>query len=1287
LMYEKTGGNPFFAIQFFTALTEEGLLVFDLITRTWQWDINHIRAKSFTENVVDLMAGKLKRLSAATQEALKQLACLGNVAEIATLALVQGVSEDKNHADLEEAVRAGLIFRSSSSYSFLHDRVQEATYALISDSERAAAHLRIGRLLESNLAPRTLLERIFEIVNHFNRAAKLITSRDESYRVAELNLVAGRRAKAAAAYSSALAYFASGSNLLPDDRWQQQHGLAFALELNRTECEFLCGNLEASELLLEELLKHCASKDDKSAACRLKIELEMFKSAWPQAIQTACECLQLFNVRIAPFPTREEIEAAFADVWRKLDGRPIKSLIALPRANNRDVDAAMGLLEAVHVAALVTNEALLQLVLCKMIDLTLDHGITGASPHGLAWFGVQVGHLFGRYAEGYEFASLANELVERHGLFEHKGRVLLSLEVVSLWTCPITMALDTARAALAAAAATGALSQACFACHHIVTDLLLRGDHLDETMRETDRGLAFVRRAKHRTAVDTLLAQQSFIENMRGNTSSFSSFDGEDFKSSSFEAQLTSHRSQTIIFWYWVLKGQARYISGDFEEAAGAFANAKPLRWASSGHIQLVNYHLFSALTLALLDKNNSADGIAHRLELKAHCEQLRRWAENYPNTFADKHALVAAEIARIEGRELDAERLYEEAIRSARENGFVQNEGLALEVAARFYKARGFETFANAYLRNARYCYVHWGAHGKVRQLDRLYPQLTAPDGHRPTAITDSAVWKLDVASVVKASQALSSEIVLSKLIERLMTIALENAGADRGLLILAAEDDNFIQAEAKATGDQVEVALGQKLITGTTCPESIVRYVIRTQERVILDDASRPNSFSEDDYLRGRQAKSILCIPLSKQGRLTGLLYLENTLTSHAFAPDRIAILELLAAQAAISLENTRLYSDLQERETRVRRLVESNVIGIFIWDFEGRILEANDAFLHMLRYGRDDLAAGRIRWTDLTPPEWHDLDARLVEENKMTGRLPPFEKEYFRKDGCRVPVLIGVATFEEGGDQGVAFVLDLTERKKAEAEARESERRYREAQAELAHVTRVTTLGELTVSIAHEVNQPLAALLANAEACQLWLDRAPPNLDGARRSVEWIIKDGNRAANVIRRVRELLKKSDTRMAPLDVNDAVNDSIALVQRELLTYQVSLRMELAPALPVVLADRVQLQQVIINLVINGIEAMQSVTDRPRELTIRTRQDEAGLVLVTLNDSGVGISAADPDQLFNAFFTTKSSGMGMGLSICRSIIEAHGGRVWAEPNLPRGAIFHFTLPLHREEAL
>jgi PAS domain S-box-containing protein len=421
------------------------------------------------------------------------------------------------------------------------------------------------------------------------------------------------------------------------------------------------------------------------------------------------------------------------------------------------------------------------------------------------------------------------------------------------------------------------------------------------------------------------------------------------------------------------------------------------------------------------------------------------------------------------------------------------------------------------------------------------------------------------------------------------------------------------------------------------------------------------------------------VLCLPLVKQAKLIGVLYLENSLASYVFTPARISVLELLASQAAISLENARLYNDLQEREARIRRLVDSNIVGIIIWDFQGRIIEANEAFLKIVGYAREDLVSGRLRWTELTPAEWRGADNQAMAELKAAGTVQPREKEYFRKDGSRVPVLLGATTFGDRQDQGVAFVLDLTERKHAEEALRDT-------QTNLAHVMRITTLGELTASIAHEVNQPLAAVVANAEACLRWLDRGVPDMDAARCSVECIINDGNRASEVIRRVRALAKKTSIEKMPLDVNDVVREVMALVQRELISHQVSLRMELAPALPMILADRVQLQQVMINLVMNGIEAMQSVTDRPRELVIRSRQDETQQVLVSVTDCGVGISAENADRLFNAFFTTKSGGMGMGLSICRSIMEAHGGRLSASGNEGPGATFQFVLPLHQEEA-
>jgi PAS domain S-box-containing protein len=571
-------------------------------------------------------------------------------------------------------------------------------------------------------------------------------------------------------------------------------------------------------------------------------------------------------------------------------------------------------------------------------------------------------------------------------------------------------------------------------------------------------------------------------------------------------------------------------------------------------------------------------------------------------------------------------------------------------------------------------------------RQLEQLHPQLrdaTIP-ASSITAI-GAPVGQPDIGTVLKAVQAVSGEIVLGDLIKVLLRIAVDHAGAERGLFILFRGDEPQIAAEVTTGSGQIEVTLRQAAASSVELPETVLHYMTRTRESVILDDALAQNPFSADDYFRQKRVRSVLCLPLVKQSRLIGVLYLESSLASHVFTPARISVLELLASQAAISLENARLYNDLGEREVRIRRLVDANIIGMMIWAVDGQIIEANEAFLDMLGYSSKDVISGRLRRKDLTPAEWHDADDKALARLRVTGTIQPREKEFIRKDGSRVPALVGAASLEGSREETVSFVLDLSELKRAEESLRESQRQNGEAQMALAHANRVMTMGQLTASIAHEVNQPLAGVIANAQACLHWLDRATPDLDAVRRSVEWIIDDGNRTSEVIRRVRALANKTEIEKVPLDVNDLVREVIALLQRELINHRVTLRTEFAPALPTILGDRVQLQQVIINLVMNGIEAMQAVTDRPRELVIRSRQDEIEQVLVGVTDCGVGISAENADRLFNAFFTTKSSGMGMGLSICRSIMEAHGGRLWATSNVPHGATFQFVLPLHHED--
>jgi PAS domain S-box-containing protein len=707
----------------------------------------------------------------------------------------------------------------------------------------------------------------------------------------------------------------------------------------------------------------------------------------------------------------------------------------------------------------------------------------------------------------------------------------------------------------------------------------------------------------------------------------------------------------------------------------------------------LAEYHLYAALTrAALCDSASSPERTMHLEALAAHHRQLQEWADNCPENFANRAILAAAEIARIEGQNFDAMRLYEDAIRSANANGFVHNEAVASELAARFYLARGFDFIARAYLRKARYDYLRWGADGKVRQLGESYPHLRGEEqASGPTSTIGAPVEHLDLATVIKVSQAVSGEIVSHKLIDTLMRTAIENAGAERGLLLLSRGPELRIEAEA-VTGDAgIMVRLADTFADPPAAPTSIINYVVRTHETVILDDSQNPAS--ADSYISQEKVRSILCLPLINQAKLTGVLYLENKLTPNVFTKARTSVLKLLASQAAISLENTRLYHDLELREAKIRRLVDANIMGVVIFSIGGKIIEANEACLRMVGYSRDDLFSGQVQWNDLTPVEWRGHSERALAELATIGIFQPFEKEYFRKDGSRVPVMIGGAMFEGSDDEGVAFALDLSRQKHAEEALQRS-------QTELAHASRVTTMGELAASIAHEVSQPLAAMSTNASASLRWLAGDSPNLAEAREAVRRIVRDGNRAGGVIARMRALFKKAPAADEPVDINEIIQEVLAITQAELQRNRVSLRTECAEDLPIVIGDKIQLQQVILNLVVNAIEAMSGVSEGTRELSVSSQrvpdipgeagtdavegntlvESESAWVLVGIRDSGPGLDSTQLERAFETYYTTKSQGMGMGLAISRSIIQAHHGRLWAMANAPRGAVFQFTLP-------
>jgi PAS domain S-box-containing protein len=1291
LVHEKTGGNPFFAIQFISSLAEEGLLTFDHDAARWAWDLIRIQAKGYTDNVVDLMVGRLTRLPVETQAALQQMACLGNVAEFTTLSIVLGKRDEDVRSDLWDAVRLELIEHLHGSYKFIHDRVQEAAYSLIPERSRAEAHLRIGRLLAAHAPAEKREEAIFAIVNQLNRGAALITSQREREQLAELNLLAGQRAKASAAYASALTYLTAGAAPLAEDCWERRHELIFALELDRAECEFLTGALAEAEQRLAALSTRAASTVERATVACLRVDLYTTLDQSSRAITVGLDYFRHLGIDWSPHPTEEEARREYERIWSQLGSRTIESLIELPLMSDPASLATLDVLTKIGPPAFNTDANLLLLVTCRAVNLSLERGNCDASCIAYVRLSKTAGARFGDYQTLYRFGQLGYDLVEGRGLTRFQARTYLDFAYGVLpWTRHVRAGRDLLRRAFEAANTIGDLTYAAYCGNQLNTNLLMAGDPLAEVEREAEHGLAFAERARFRFVVDRIATQLGLIRTLRGLTPTFGSFDDAWFDERRIERRLAANPDLALAeFFYWTRKLQARFFAGDYASAIEASSRAQRLLWIAFSQLETAEYHFYGALSQAASCDSAAAGERQQNLDaVAAHHRQLQLWAGNCPENFENRAALVGAEIARLEGRELDAERLYEQAIRSARANGFVHNEALANELAARFYAARGFEKIARVYLQDARYGYLRWGADGKVRQLDQLYPKLSEKEpAPGPTRTIGTPVEHLDLATVIKVSQAVSGEIVLEKMLDMLMRTAIEQAGAERGLLILPHGAEPRIAAEATTGDDTIVVQLHERAVSAAVLPESVLHYVLRTRESVILDDAAAQPSFAGDPYIRERQARSILTLPLITQAKLIGALYLENNLAARVFAPARIAVLKLVASQAAIALENARLYRDLAEREAKIRRLVDANIVGICIWEVGGRIIDANDAFLRIVGHDRADLVSGVVRWTDLTAPEWRDRTAQALAELKRTGSSRPYEKEYVRNDGSRVPVVIGAATFDEGANQGVSFVLDLTERKRAEAEARESERRYREVQMELAHANRVATMGQLTASIAHDVNQPIAGVVASGHAALRWLAGATPDLEAARRAIERVIRDGSRAGSVIGRVRDLIKKAPPRKDRLDINEAIREVIELTHGEAVKNGVAVQTEFADDLPLIHGDRVQLQQVILNLIINATDAMSGVGEGARELRISTGGDASRGVLVTVRDSGPGLDPTSVDRLFEAFYTTKPDGMGMGLAICRSIIEAHGGRLWASANKPRGAVFQFTLPAEQEETV
>ncbi|HLO48922.1 MAG TPA: ATP-binding sensor histidine kinase [Kamptonema sp.] len=945
LIFNKTQGNPFFMNQLLQTMYAEKLLQFDFKQGYWLWNLEEIQAIGITDyNVVQLVARNLQKLPEATQEALKLAACIGNSFYLDVLAIVSEKSQFGIADNLWEALQLGLLLPLSNDYKiplqldpseqdttpleefrvgykFLHDRVQQAAYSLIPEDQKKVTHLKIGQLLLQQTANYALEETIFDIVNQLNIGREFITEPLEKEELANLNLKAGKKAKISTAIDAAVKYLTVGLELLPENSWYSHYELTLKLHVEAAEAEYLITNFDRAEKLVKIVLQQATILLDKVKVYELEIQFSIAQNQMLEAIEIGTRVVELLGVKLSPISGNDRTE--------KVNLPRLEDLENFPIMTDPYKLAAMRILMNISAAAVIANSPSLMQIVLTMLALCIEEGHSAVAAIAYVDYGMILSGVMGELDTGYYAGQLSLRLLEQFNVRELKSKVYAPFNgLIRHWKEHTVETLAPLIEGFHSGLESGDMEYAGICALHYSGHIFWVGKSLELVANEQLAYIGLMNKLKQEFPAKYIQNFHQLTLNLQGLASNKFLLIGESFDETAMLPYLQSINNSVTLFAVYVNKTILCYLFKNFPQAIDNALLALAQIASGIGLMTLaVSNFYYSLSLLANYSKVEATEQEQYLLQVEENQKKMHHWAHHASANYQHKYELVEAEKARVLGDILKAQDYYDRAIIGAKNNGYIQEEALANELAAEFYLAVGREKIAKTYMTEAYYGYIRWGATAKVKDLDERYPQLIFRTSNpelsdieatrvttstRSTNSSSRGSAVLDFASVMKAAQALSGEFALEGLLSKLMTILIENAGAQKGYLIL--QENNQLIIEVSALSPEL-ITVEQIPLAKDLLPISVVNYVFRSKQNLVLNSTANDSRFAADPYIQDQHPQSVLCSPILNQGKLIGLIYLENNITIGAFTKERTEVLNILCLQAAISLENAFLYSNLEQ------------------------------------------------------------------------------------------------------------------------------------------------------------------------------------------------------------------------------------------------------------------------------------------------------------------------------------------------------------------------------------